>query len=158
VEADLRRPVLAERLGIAADGGLAEYLRGSDTRLSSRTLELPSGSLQVVLAGASNDGAGDVLASRRFAEALAQLTQEHDVVVVDGPPMIPVADALEIVPVVDAYVICLRAGRTKLAQLTAARALLERLPKRPGGAVITGVTKSLYRLDGADGYYRETAA
>jgi hypothetical protein len=89
---------------------------------------------------------------------LSKLAVDHEVVVLDGPPLIPVADALELVPLVETYLVCLRAGRTPLAQLSATRQLLERLPARPGGAVITGVAAGRYQLSGVDGYYRDAAA
>ncbi len=154
VEADVRRPVLAERLGVQSAPGLGDYLDGSgDVNDLVQTMPLGSASLHYVLAGATGDG--DALASGKFHDALAELAEDHDVIVIDGPPLIPVADALEIVPLVDAYLVCLRAGHTPLAQLTAARGLLDRLPARPGGAVVTGVATATYQLAGYDGYYRE---
>ncbi|HWE34659.1 MAG TPA: division plane positioning ATPase MipZ [Solirubrobacteraceae bacterium] len=160
LEADLRRPTLAQRLNLSVDGGLADYLRGATTELTTHSVEIPSASspLDVVLAGAPANGGGDPLYSRRLADAIDQLTRIADIVVIDGPPLVPVADALELVPLVDSYVVCLRAGRTKLAQLSATRQVLERLPARPGGVVITGVAKGSYQREGYDGYYRETAA
>jgi Mrp family chromosome partitioning ATPase len=98
-----------------------------------------------------------LLASDRYADTLGALWPRHDVVVIDGPPLVPVADALEIMPLVDAYVVCLRAGKTRIAQVNATKRILERLPERPGAAVVTGIAKGRYQLEGYDGYYRETA-
>jgi Mrp family chromosome partitioning ATPase len=165
LEADLRRPALAQRLGLNGSRGIGDYLRGADGSVTEivQRIELASSNgtsaqlLECALAGAPTAGSAEALASHRFADALRELAADHDVVIIDGPPLIPVADALEIVPLVDAYVICLRAGRTRLAQLSATRRLLDRLPERPGGAVVTGVAIGRYQLEGYDGYYRETA-
>jgi Mrp family chromosome partitioning ATPase len=165
LEADLRRPALAHRLGLNGGKGIGDYLRGANGSAAEivQRVELPASdggpapALECALAGAPTPGSAEVLASHRFADALRELAAGHDVVIIDGPPLIPVADALEIVPLVDAYVVCLRAGHTRLAQLSATRRLLDRLPERPGGAVVTGVARGRYQLEGYDGYYRETA-
>jgi Mrp family chromosome partitioning ATPase len=165
LEADLRKPALAQRLGLDAGRGLSDYLRAGDGDVSGLVQRIevaapnggPGSQFDCVVAGTPAAGSAEVLASQRFADALRELAAGHDIVIIDGPPLIPVADALEIVPLVDAYVLCLRAGHTRLAQLSATKRLLDRLPKRPGGAVITGVAPGRYQLEGYDGYYREAA-
>jgi capsular exopolysaccharide synthesis family protein len=163
VEADLRRPALSARLELAEGPGLGDYLAGQATlEEASRTLALPvpgrngadsSGeSLACLLAGAPPPNPDELLASRRCRELLTELAGSHDVVVLDTSPLLPVADTLELLPLVDAYVVCVRSGRTRRQDLTALRAVLSRLPKQPIGGVATGLARRDLAT-GAYGYY-----
>lgn len=158
IECDLRRPVLATRLGLNGSPGLTDYLSGDAT---------PQEVLQQVspdAAGAGPDSTGHftcitagsvpmdpelMLASERFRKLLADVAQVYDLVVIDSTPILPVADALEILPQVDAILLCMRLRQTTRDQANATRSALHRLPPKPTGIVVTGV-----QLRGAQGYYQ----
>jgi capsular exopolysaccharide synthesis family protein len=153
LEADLRRPVLAERLGLRATPGLAEYLRGECglTDVLQPTAGPSEGEgrrPRSIVAGSFAGDPAALLASPRVRELLGELLEIADTVVVDAPPVIPVADALELMAVFDAYLVCVRASSTSLAELEAVGEMVERLPKRPGAVVVTGVSKGRYELGG----------
>lgn len=161
LEADMRRPVLSERLGLRPAPGLAEYLAGGHElqdilqRAASPSAQADGGApaLGCIVAGHGSRDPGELLASPRARAALDGLLGSSQVVLIDAPPIIPVADALELLTLVDAYLVCVRAGRTRLPELDAMRELLERVPERPGGVVVTGVAKDVYELGGyADDY------
>jgi capsular exopolysaccharide synthesis family protein len=161
LEADMRRPVLSERLPLRAAPGLAEYLAGSlelqeivqhSVGIGAEADGGPP-SLRCVVAGHGSRDPGELLASPRVGQALDGLLESNQVVVIDAPPIIPVPDAMELLTLVDAYLVCVRAGSTRLPELDAMRELLQRVPERPGGVVVTGVAKGRYELGGyADDY------
>jgi Mrp family chromosome partitioning ATPase len=67
-------------------------------------------------------------------ELLDQLSDEADVVVVDSAPILPVADAAVLAPVVDGVLLVLRAGKSRRE---AAQQAVERLNQ--AGANLVGV-------------------
>ena len=175
VECDLYRPILATRMGVPGEPGLGDYLAGA-AKLAESTHELPlpptaaasnngpsaghgpteSGRLSVMFAGRSRSGDGTLLGSRRFRDFLATVRQLHDVVILDCSPLLPVVDTLELIPQVDAVLLCVRTSRTTRNQAQAARDALGRLPARPTGIVLTGVRPK--EDEGYSYYYSEEYA
>jgi Mrp family chromosome partitioning ATPase/capsular polysaccharide biosynthesis protein len=169
VECDLRRPVLAKRLGIPAQPGLTDYLTGRvepkdilkpvPTLTASTNGNRRNGtdgashaehSLTCIAAGRPAPGPGELLASERFAEFLAEVSEAYDAVILDCAPLLSVADTLEIVPVADAALLCLRLGRTTRAQARSAHQALARLPRKPTAIVLTNVHRTDERYYGHD--------
>jgi Mrp family chromosome partitioning ATPase/capsular polysaccharide biosynthesis protein len=165
VECDLRRPCLAERLGIEEEPGLSDYLLGQ---------AVPADILQVVKLNApagpngAKDGEGDdqelsrmvcitagtpaelpaeMLGSERFSSFLAEVSKAYDLVVLDTSPILSVVDALELAPQVDGLLLCVRLSKTTRDEAKAAREALGHLPGRPTAVVVTG-----YR-PGDESYY-----
>jgi tyrosine-protein kinase len=169
VECDLRRPVLAERFEIEASPGLSDWAVGNaapneviqsvpvdrrngtrgDGAATAEERDTADGtySLTVISAGTFSPRPAEILASRRFKEFVEQVKEVYDLVVFDCAPLLPVGDALEVLPEADAALLCIRLNQTTREQAHAARAALEHLPERPLGLVLTGVRP------GREGYY-----
>ena len=159
VDCDLRRPALAGRLGIEASPGISEYLAGhaspeeilrtfefSEPPRAEQAATATNGhatatrhKLVCIPAGSSTSRGAELLGSNRFKEFIEQVSATYDVVVLDSSPLLPVADTLEMLPHVDAIVVCARESRTTRGQASAARATLSRFPERPTGVVVTDV-------------------
>jgi polysaccharide biosynthesis transport protein len=165
IEADLRRPVLSEWFGVERNPGLTQYLAGHATPTEMvRTVALQPrgqengsaaapdkpGLLSLIPAGDPPPRPADLLRSTRFADFASTAGHAHDLVIVDSPPLLPVTDALELVPHLDAVLLCVRTGQTTREALRAATEALSRLPHRPAGYVVTGVTQE---TEGDYGYY-----
>ena len=152
VEGDLRRPTLADRLGVQGRPGLSDYLTGSaEPQEILQTVALPAppeGSrpadapapepVVAIVAGPPAPQPAELLRSERCRAFFEDVKQTYDVVIVDGCPLLPVVDALELVPVADAVILCLRGSKTARAQVEAATELLSHLPERATGVVVTG--------------------
>ena len=142
VECDLHRPVVAGGFDLDPSPGLSDHLTGdaeaSDIRRSV-VVEGPTAQpLTVVPSGTQAPQPTELLASTRFETFLDGIAQEYELVVLDCPPLLPLADTLLIVPKVEGVILCVRLGQTTRDQAVAAKDALQRLPARPVGLVLTG--------------------
>jgi Mrp family chromosome partitioning ATPase len=155
IEADMRRPKLAARLALKPEPGVSDYL-GGDLELADVVQPVEAGpesagpgvnrpSFSCIPAGTAVANPDERLASGRLRDLLREAAANFGVVIVCAPPLLSVPDALEVLPLVDACVVCVRAGRTTLSQLDATRGLLSRASAGPAGVVVTGVAKHTYR-------------
>jgi Mrp family chromosome partitioning ATPase len=107
VDADLEHPALADRLGVAAVPGLAEYLAGrAAPQAVLRAVAAEPVGFACVPAGA--DPAGTGVAGSRFAALTARLQRAYDVVLLVAPPL-GSDDAVAVAGLVDGIVVV--AGR-----------------------------------------------
>lgn len=154
VECDLRRPVLSARLGIDPQPGLTDYLVGETSEVirevpigigstttngSGGAMVEPALALSCIPAGTITPQPAEMLGSERFQRFVTDMAEAHDLVVIDAPPLLSVVDTLEIVPLVDAVIVCVRVSKTTRDQMGAAKAALDHLSPRPTGVVITGM-------------------
>jgi polysaccharide biosynthesis transport protein len=159
VECDLRRPSLPERLSIKRRPGLSDYLAGQAP--AGEILQIvplaeagatpkrgdgaaahaapAAGKLVVIAAGTQSVRPAELLGSRRFRDFLAQVVAAYDIVVLDTPPLLSVSDTLEIVPLVDSVLLCIRADQTTRDEARAVKDALAHLPQRTTGIVVTGL-------------------
>jgi succinoglycan biosynthesis transport protein ExoP len=174
VECDLRRPALAERMGLRSTPGLIDYLAG---RAEARDIlqsiyldaEVAAGIggdgrargerrwLHCITAGRVDEHATEILESQGFRDFLREVTDAYDAVVLDTSPLLPVGDTLEVVPSVDAVLICVRSSQTTRDQARAVKAALDHFPSRPTGLVITGVQPGDYERYGYYSHYEGAA-
>lgn len=92
VDGDLRRPTLSTRLGFDRSlPGLSECLRG-ERQLSEVVYKLNGSGLWFLPAGCTPENPLDLMQSGRLPELLDRLGEFFDWIVIDTPPVVPVAD------------------------------------------------------------------
>ena len=132
VEADLRRPSLAKRLGLAPRAGVAEVLEGR-AELGQAVTRL--GPLAVLAAGQARDP-GALLRGPAAAALLDQLRGGYELVVLDAPPALAFADGDRLSGDADAALLVVRAGTTPRQVV---RLALDALGERAAGLVLNDV-------------------
>jgi len=111
VEADLRKPSLQHMFGLPPGPGLADYLAGAvDLRTAMKFL--PDYQLTVLPAGMSPTNPAELLGSTAMRRMLDQLRSRFDRVILDTPPILPLADVAVLSPMVDGVLLVVRAGVT----------------------------------------------
>jgi len=150
LDADMRHSGLSKYLETRKRPGLSNYLSGDDD-WRAMVAHLDDWNVDHLGSGKIPPNAGQLLASNRYASLMQHLGQAYDHVVIDGPPVLGLADAPLIASSADAVVMVMEANSGSLRMIGGA---LERLEK--GGAPIAGalVTK-LDDRNASYGYGRE---
>lgn len=138
IDTDLRKPKVAEYLGIEGGAGLTDVLIG---RAKVGDVMLPWGKrpLFVLPAGKVPPNPSELLGSRQMAQLLEAISRDFDVVLLDAPPLLPVTDAAILSRETTAAILVVAAGRTTTGQLTAALTALETVDAKVGGIVMSMV-------------------
>jgi len=111
LEADLYKPSLAQRLGLEVRHGLAECLEGGvDPMTALRRLE-PLG-WYLLPAGSARGNPTELLQSESVASVMRRLSPHFDWILIDTPPVAPLADAISLLRYVDAAMLVVRADQT----------------------------------------------
>lgn len=145
VEGDLRRPSLNTRLGIPKLPGLGEWLRG-DVRSMRSIYHLEQAGFWILPAGTPPENHGELMQSERLSELVDQLSSRFDWILIDSPPVAPLADTSAWIRSVDGVLLVVREGVTQKRQLVRGLRVLER--SKVLGVVINSSTNSIH-----DDYY-----
>ena len=155
IEADLRNPSLHRTLGIKGESGLSNLLAGAN-RLSEVTLDTEDERLKVILAGPLPPNPAELLSGSKLVSMLTVASERYDQVIIDGPPVLGLADSPILANVVEGTLLVVTSGKTRIA--TAQQALKRLLAAR---ARIVGALLTKYDAKSAgygyhynyDGYY-----
>ncbi len=129
VDADLRRPVLHERMSIDVQEGLSAALSNDAIDPEPSSVEhIPN--LYVLCGGPVPPFPAELLGSHRMRTLLMRWRSEYDFVVMDGPPALPVTDAIVLEQLCDAVLLVARHGMTQKKVIHRSyRTLTRQLPK-----------------------------
>ena len=157
VDGDLRRPRVAASLGLDSAVGLTTVLVGSADLKEAIQVHEPTG-LHLLASGSKPPNPTEILQSRVTHDLMDELRDLYDMVIVDAPPLLPVADAAVLATICDGAIIVVRYGRTTREQLKEAVGRIDGV-----GARVFGVVLNMVKRRGASGYhynyyYEEQAA
>lgn len=139
VDLDLRRPRIHEIFGVSNMVGLTSVLL-DESSLTEAIQRVPQAEqLAVLTCGKSPPNPSELLASPRVAEIIALLADVADVVVIDSPPVLPVADSLTIAGFVDGTILVARDGSSSRRAVHRAVELMNQVDAPLVGAVINDV-------------------
>lgn len=146
IDTDLRKPKVAEYLGIEGGTGLTDVLIGR-ARASDVLQQWGTRSLYVLPAGKIPPNPSELLGSERMRKLLEAFAQEFDVVLCDAPPLLPVTDAAVLSRSTSGAIMVVAVGRTTTHQLDGALDALETV-----GSKVAGVVMTMVPTKGADAY------
>lgn len=138
VDADLRRPSIAELTGLEGAVGLTTVLLGDATVAEAVQVWGHEG-LHVLPSGPKPPNPGHVLSSDRVRAILDRARDSYEYVIVDTAPLLAVSDALWLARSADGTILVARADRTRRDAVRRATALLEGTPSPALGVVLNGV-------------------
>lgn len=143
VDADLRRRSASRALGLADRPGLADVLSG-EFPLNEALRTEPRSSLTVLPAGFVTGGVQQLLANPGLPELLSRLGNDHDLVVVDSPPVLAVSDTRLLASQAVQVVYVVRWGRTRRETVMAGLRQLVSTDARVAGIVLNAVDLRRY--------------
>ena len=157
--ADFRLPTLHERLGIKRSPGFSDLLQNANgstdivTAVNQTIKRVGSGSgagtLDVIPSGSRVGNPAELLFGGSLGVVLEVLaTLEHDHVIIDGPPMLAIADAHGLAEKADSLLLVSRPDRLTVEQAVETRERLTWLHTNVLGLVVCG----RFRTDHAYGY------
>lgn len=147
-DADLRRPVVADTLGLVEGAGVTDVLVGR-ADLEDVLQEHPDvPNLQVLAAGGVPPNPSEMLGSQTMRTLLEKMSQDA-LVVLDAPPLLPVTDAAVLTTVADGAIVVVSYGSTLDTELETALGNLTAVRGRVLGVVFNRVP----RRNSAGGYY-----
>ncbi len=135
LDADLRRPSVGDTFGLEQGAGLTSVLIGMAEIGDVRQSWGPSG-LHVVTTGPLPPNPSELLSSPAMEELLATLEATHDVVILDGAPLLAVTDSVLLSRLVSGTLLVGDSTKLRRRELRSALALLERAGSRVVGVVL----------------------
>jgi capsular exopolysaccharide synthesis family protein len=149
LEGDMRRPVLGSQFGLGRIAGMAEYLQGINTLLPIYRLEALG--IWILPAGVPPRDPLELMQSGKLSLLMDQLSASFDWIVIDSPPILPLADTSVWARLVDGVLLVTRQGTTNKEQLKRGLETIEH--SKLLGAIVNSSTNSTH-----SDYYRRYRA
>ena len=154
IDCDLRHRSLSKLLRLSDGPGLVEVLDGRVSMVDALHRDEASG-LDVLPISVTRDVPNNVFMSDASNSLLSLARGRYDVVVLDTPPVLPVADTTALAPKADAVLYLTRWRRTPAKAVEAGLRLLAHVKAPVAGVVLTQVDVRAQARDGYgdSGYY-----
>ena len=116
IEGDLRRPSLSQVLGVPSVKGLSDWLQGEDSR-TPNIYKIEGPGFWLLPAGSAPRNSLELLQSARLPALMDQLSKWFDWIIVDSPPVLPLADVSVWTRLTDGVLLIVRQGVTEKRNL-----------------------------------------
>jgi len=141
IDGDLRRPKVADLLGVERSVGLTSILAGQ-VRVAQAIQPWAGGRFDVLASGPLPPNPSELLASEHTEDLLEELRERYETVLIDSPPLLPVTDAAAVAPATDGVILVCRFKQTSQGQVKAAVEALEAVSTPLLGTVFSMVPSS----------------
>ncbi len=155
IDADLRRPSQHNHFAVANKIGLAELILDgrsiSDVRQKVQGVE----NLDIITSGQLSQRAAHLVGTK-MSGLLAEAVQDYDLVLIDAPPMLGLAEPIQIACAADGVILITQAGQTNQEAVAATLGTLNRLDVKVLGLVLNKVRREMsssYQHYGVYGRY-----
>ncbi|MDO9497362.1 MAG: polysaccharide biosynthesis tyrosine autokinase, partial [Nocardioides sp.] len=135
VECDLRRPLIASRLGLDGAVGTTSVLIGK-VSLEDALQTYEGTDLEVLACGPMPPNPSELLQSQAMGLLIKDLRERFDIVILDAPPLLPVTDAALLSAQADGMLAVVRHGKTTKDQLRHALERVEQVDAKCVGVVV----------------------
>lgn len=138
LDLDMRRAGLTRLLGVGTKvPGLSDFLSGAKSE--PNIIHLEAHGVDFIPSGAMPSDSGDLIARGGLQRLIAELEKTYDYVIIDSPPVLGLADAVEIGRLAGAVVYVMQANETSVYAIRNALARLRQPGVNIVGALVTQV-------------------
>ncbi|AXE95227.1 polysaccharide biosynthesis tyrosine autokinase [Paraburkholderia terricola] len=156
VDADMRRGHLHQYFGCARGQGLSNVLAGQAT-VEAAIQHAVSPGLDLLTTGSIPPNASELLFSDRMNRLMESLGERYDMVVIDTPPVLAVADAPLMAAIAGTVLLVARFQKTAIGELTESARQLQRANAPLKGVIFNGVDARAFGYRSKYGAYRYVA-
>ena len=136
IDGDLRNPSLHKQLGLRSEIGLSNLLAGA-SGLSDAVQETQHERLHVMLAGPLPPNPAELLSGSKLLSLLTVATERYDQIIIDGPPVLGLADAPILANAVEGTLLVVTSAKTRISTAQAGLKRLLSARARVIGALLT---------------------
>ncbi len=136
IDGDLRRPSLHRSIGFNNERGLTTLLTSHDS-LASATVPSAQENLTLLTSGPIPPSPTELLSSMRLEQIVQEAAAQFDVVIIDSPPILGLADAPTMAPLADGVIFVVEADRSRRGSLRTALRRLRSMRPILLGVVLT---------------------
>lgn len=136
IDADLRRPSIHHRFGLQNERGLTDLLTSTDP-IESAVSATAQENLFAIVSGPIPPSPTELISSPRMEQIVQDLARDYDVVVIDSPPILGLADAPALSALVDGVIFVVESERSRRGALKTALRRLRAMRPILLGAVLT---------------------
>ena len=147
LEGDVRRPTQSQVFGFGRNPGICEWLLGQRS-LKSSIYHLEGPGVWILPAGIASNDSLELLQSGKLSAMMDQLASWFDWIVIDSPPILPLADTSVWTNLADGILLVTRQGTTEK------RRLQKGLEAIDSGKLIGALLNSSRNMSHTDYYYR----
>ncbi len=168
IDADVRRPRVHKVFGLSNTPGLTEVLLGvTDWKSATRSMDdLILGKmglnntqitpgleyLLLLTSGGKVDRPAELLNLEKVGQLLSEMRDDYDIIIVDVAPALPVAEASQLSPGIDATLLAYQIGRVGREVLNRCKSRLEAMGGNVVGLVMNDIEAAIYETQDS-GYY-----
>ncbi|MEO5319280.1 polysaccharide biosynthesis tyrosine autokinase [Arthrobacter sp. CC3] len=146
VDADLRRPMVSEYLGLERNVGLTTALLGQ-AELDDVLQPWGDDRLYVLTSGRIPPNPSELLGSKQMRKLIVELEANFDAVIIDAPPLLPVTDSAVLAQHVGGVVLIVGSQKVRQPDLAKSLSALEMV-----GADVLGLVLNRLPVKGPDAY------
>ena len=150
LDADFRRPVVSEYFQEDSEPGLLAFLN-KEASLNDVIIPSTQRNLYLLPTGGRPKNPGELVTSKEFDAILQKLKKSFDFVIIDSPPVLPVADPAVLSTKVDATYLVMRIRKGIKVSAQNAKDNLDRVDSNTIGIIVNGVDQNPYYTE--YGYY-----
>ncbi|HHU64131.1 MAG TPA: CpsD/CapB family tyrosine-protein kinase [Clostridiales bacterium] len=138
IDADLRRSNVHKIFNLPNLNGLTTLLT-DDININAVLSFIDVPNLYVLTSGPKPPNPSELLGSRKMKALLEKMKEEFDMVLIDAPPVLPVADASVLGTIVDGTIMLINYGQVDFDLAVRAKEQLEKVNARIMGVIINNI-------------------